>query len=131
MPIQLSYLGCDVAKRHLDVYDLSARRGFRVSNDAAGIAAFTACLPGRQAFVVLEATGSYDRSLRFAEASGQSAKTDPLDAKVLAEYGARFSPAPASPCAVTERLQRLHKRRDQLARRHAGQGTLPAEGGGG
>jgi transposase len=83
----------------------------------------------------LEATGRYDGVLRFAlaeagipssrvnpdhprglaKALGRKAKSDSLDARLLAEFGQRLRPDPAPPpCAEEERLKQLHRRRDQL-----------------
>ena len=92
-------------------------------------------MEGRSVFVVTEATGAYDRALRyalaeagvpfarlnptrakrFAEASGRLDKTDAVDARMLAEYGKRFGPpACPPPDADAETLADLHRRRDQL-----------------
>jgi transposase len=86
-------------------------------------------------FVVFEATGRYDRFLRqelaaagvaharinpsqaraFARAAGFLAKTDRLDARMLAVLGAALRPRAAEPADPSrERLALLHKRRDQL-----------------
>jgi transposase len=84
---------------------------------------------------VFEATGHYDAALRqalaeaglpharinpeqaraFARAMGRRAKTDPLDARMLAAFGQRMAPKPrpaADPARA--RLALWHKRRDQL-----------------
>jgi transposase len=51
----------------------------------------------------------------FAKAAGFLAKTDQVDARMLAAMGAALRPPPAEPAnPATERLARLHKRRDQL-----------------
>ncbi|WLA45209.1 transposase [Bradyrhizobium elkanii] len=97
------------------------------------------------ALVVFEATGIYDLALRealrqagiqfarinparardFARASGLLAKTDPIDARMLAAFARAMQPAPeqvADPARGA--LARLAKRRDQLvlmrARRRTG-----------
>jgi transposase len=107
------YVGVDVAKRHLDVcLGGTAGRPARVANDAAGVAALAARLaaaartPAPARLVVLEATGGYEdpllrallaagvpvarvnplRARRFAESRGQFAKSDPIDARVLADH---------------------------------------------
>lgn len=85
--------------------------------------------------VVLEASGGYEmpviamcaagglavavvnpRQVRaFAQAIGRSAKTDVIDAHVLALFGARVQPAPrAVPDAATQALAALVSRRRQL-----------------
>ena len=106
-------VGIDVSKRHLDV--ALADRVMRVDNDAAGHAALAAELRSVGAgLVVLEATGGYEtaavialqgagvpvavinpRQARdFARAQGRLAKTDAIDARVLARFGAVMRPAP-------------------------------------
>ena len=101
MSLHLDYIGIDIAKAHLDVFDPKAAH-LRLANTAAAIAGWTATLAGRSVFVVLEATGHYDSALRhglhaadlaharinpmqarrFAEATGRLAKTDRIDAAI-------------------------------------------------
>jgi transposase len=51
----------------------------------------------------------------FARAQGQRAKTDPIDAAVLSEYGATFQPAATAPASPQqEQLAGLTQRRRQL-----------------
>ena len=85
--------------------------------------------------VVFEATGVYDVELRealtqagirfarinparardFARASGQLAKTDPIDARMLAAFARAMQPASEQVAAPARNaLSRLAKRRDQL-----------------
>jgi transposase len=87
------------------------------------------------AFAVFEATDPYDRQLRaafraqrigfvrvnpqraraFAQAIGRQAKTDAIDAQVLAKMSQLLAPPkPAAPDASREALAALNKRRDQL-----------------
>jgi transposase len=108
-------VGVDVSKSQLDAYDLGAGRRLRVGNDAAGVARLAAwASPG--ALVVMEASGGYERPAHrrllerglkvaivnakrvrdFARASGRLAKTDRVDAEVIARYGA-FARPPATP----------------------------------
>jgi transposase len=109
-------IGIDVAKAHLDVAALPRDPSLgRVANDEAGIGALVAQLQGRApTLIVLEATGGYEthvatalalaglpvavinpRHVRdFARATGQLAKTDTLDAQVLAQFAAAVRPAP-------------------------------------
>ena len=109
--------GIDVSKDHLDV---AARPGgaFRVPNDPDGVADLVARLQAvRPSLVVLEATGGYEaaalaallaagvpaaavnprRVRQFASGIGQHAKTDPIDAAVLAHFAAVAGPPPAAP----------------------------------
>jgi transposase len=127
-------IGIDVSKHHLDLFE--DRSGpHRLANTSEAIQAWVAGLDPIPRLVVFEATGSYDAALRqalaaagiayarvnpqharaFARALGQRAKTDPIDARLLAEFGRRLSPraCPAAQ-AVRERLALWHKRRDQL-----------------
>lgn len=106
-------VGIDISKARLDVYCLASGRRLAVANDAAGVAELAGWLePG--SLVVMEASGGYERlphrllaerglkaavvnALRvrqFAKAAGLLAKTDRLDAAVIASYGAFARPAP-------------------------------------
>jgi transposase len=143
--IAYDYIGCDVSKDALDFFDASSRRHRRVANEEKAIAAYVAGLDAARGFVVMEATGVHDRLLRHALAkagvafsrhnpqhthhyarSGPGlAKTDRLDAMMLAEYGRRYQPAAdPAPCEKGERLQALARRRDQLVELRAGQKTI-------
>jgi transposase len=133
--IEQNYVGCDISKRTLDFHDEASNRHVRIANERAAIEAHVAGLAGGRDFVVMEATGVHDRQLRHAlaaagiafsrhnpththhhvKAGPQRAKTDRLDARMLADYGRRYRPAPEpAPCAKRERLQALVRRRDQL-----------------
>lgn len=106
-------VGIDVSKARLDAYCLERQRRLAVGNDATGIEQLAAWLtPG--SLVVMEASGGYERLAHrlltargikaavvnparvrhFAKASGVLAKTDRLDAAVIARYGAFAHPAP-------------------------------------
>ncbi len=106
-------VGVDISKARLDVCCLASGRRLAVPSDAAGIARLAAWLePG--SLVVMEASGGYERlahrlltergqeaavvnALRvrqFAKAGGLLAKTDRLDAQVIARYGAFARPLP-------------------------------------
>lgn len=140
MTLHRNYLGCDIAKRFVDLFDPRAGKPWRLANERAPLEAFAAALDRRRDVVVLEATGSHDRLLRhvlaahaiahvrlnpmaarrFAQARGRLAKTDAIDARSLAEYGAAFRPEPdAPPCPRRERLTALARRRDQLVQARA------------
>lgn len=133
--IEQNYVGCDISKRTLDFHDEASGRHVRIANERAAIDAHVASLSGGRDFIVMEATGVYDRPLRhalatagiafsrhnpmhthhYAKAGPRRAKTDRLDARMLADYGRRYRPAPEpAPCAERERLQALVRRRDQL-----------------
>lgn len=127
-------IGIDVAKHHLDLFhpELGPQQ---IANTPEALQAWIARLPSRHVLVVFEATGHYDAALRqalteaglpharinpeqardFARAMGRRAKTDPLDARMLAAFGQRMAPKPrpaADPARA--RLALWHKRRDQL-----------------
>lgn len=107
-------IGIDVSKARLDGHDLADGARLAVANDAAGIAALADRLGlGPQDLLVMEASGGYERAAHrwlserglvaivnaarvrdFARASGLLAKTDRLDAAVIARYGAFARPAP-------------------------------------
>ncbi|HEX6011687.1 MAG TPA: IS110 family transposase [Geminicoccaceae bacterium] len=108
-------VGPDVSKAWLDGCLASSGRRLRVGNDAAGIRELVRALGDRTAsLVVMEASGGYERAAHrelvaqgvlaaivnpkrvrdFARGMGLEAKTDRVDAKVIARYGAVRRPAP-------------------------------------
>jgi transposase len=129
-------VGIDVAKATLDVALTSPPSLGPFPNDEAGHAALIAALaPLAPTLIVLEATGGYERAVTvalaaaglpvlvanprqvrdFAKATGQLAKTDRLDAAVLAQFAARVQPAVRPlPDATTQALRELVTRRRQL-----------------
>jgi transposase len=134
MIIPPDVIGIDVSKHHLDIFDGATAKPARLSSQPEAIANWLKTL-GADRFVIFEATGAYDQPLRqalsqagvgfarvnptaarsFAKAAGFLAKTDQVDARMLAAMGAALRPKPAEPTsAAAERLARLHKRRDQL-----------------
>ncbi|MBV8493431.1 MAG: IS110 family transposase [Alphaproteobacteria bacterium] len=125
MVSQQVFVGIDVSKGRLDVHVRPLGIGFSVSNEAAGYAALIARLqPLRTTRIVLEATGGYERALwlalseaglvaavvnprqvrEFARAAGRLAKTDRLDAAVIAHFAETFAPPIGKPDAVADRL---------------------------
>lgn len=120
------FVGIDISKDRLDVHVRPVGIGFSVSNDATGYAALIARLrPLQSQRIVLEATGGYERALwlalseagliaavvnprqvrEFARASGRLAKTDRLDAAVIAHFAETFSPIGIrNPDPVADRL---------------------------
>lgn len=128
-------IGIDISKHHLDIHDASDATTRRIANHAEAIGGWIATLGTRVCLVVMEATGRYDAALRtalatagiaharvnpeqarhFARATGRRAKTDTIDARMLAELGQRLRPRiepPADPDRI--RLGALTRRRDQL-----------------
>lgn len=112
----LCYLGIDVSKASLEwATSLDTATTYNLTNDEAGWAELVAQCSARQpTLIVLEATGGYEigvataltvagwlvavvnpRQVRdFAKAAGLLAKTDALDAHVLALFAARMQPTP-------------------------------------
>lgn len=107
------FVGIDVSKATLDVCVLPTGESYQISNDAAGISELVTRLrPLSPERVVMEATGGYEteaavtlflarfkvcvvnpRQVRdFAKADGQFAKTDRIDAGVIAKFGERMLP---------------------------------------
>jgi len=128
------HVGLDIAKASLQ-FDL-AGQSHALTNDAKGHAQLLKLLRAHPAaHLVCEATGGYEQPVvrvlhaaavpvsvveagrvrHFARAKGQRAKTDPIDAAVLSEYGRAFQPAAtAAPTAQQVRLAALSTRRLQL-----------------
>ncbi|MEQ9159092.1 MAG: IS110 family transposase [Roseovarius sp.] len=126
-------IGVDIAKDWIDVFFLSARRAERVPMATAELRAFAA--RARGALVVFEASGGYEHPLaealdaadvtyarvnprqarEFARATGRLAKTDRVDARVLAEMGRALALRPTPPADPGRaRLAGLMGRRDDL-----------------
>lgn len=135
MIIHPGYVGIDVSKSRLDVFDARVGQHERLPNAPAAIARLLRRWKGVETFVLFEATGHYDTALRtalagaqipfarinparardFARAAGFLAKTDAVDAQMLATLAQCLRPDPHQPADLDrERLARLNKRRDQL-----------------
>lgn len=108
-----SYIGIDVSKNWLDVHVNPGAQSFRVEYTSAGLDELVARLSEQSdGLVVLEATGKYEtvaaaslagggfkvavvnpRQVRnFARATGRLAKTDALDAEVIALFAEALKP---------------------------------------
>ena len=131
-----SYVGIDVSKHRLDVYLRPDGTKLTFANDSRGITTLSGHLSSLSlALIVLEATGGYEiqlttilvtarlpvvgvnpRQVRdFARAAGQLAKTDALDAQVLALFAERMQPeARRIPDEQARALTELITRRRQL-----------------
>ena len=136
MPDPARYAGIDVAAARLDVHVRPAGLAWTASNDPAGQRAVAQRLAELGVtLVVVEATGGYERPVAaelatadvpvavvnprqvraFAKAIGQLAKTDALDAAVLAHYGEAVRPEPRPlPDAQTQHRKDLVARRADL-----------------
>ena len=130
------FVGIDVSKAHLDSAIRPGNSPARDANDPAGIAALVARLtPLAPALVVVEATGGLELPLvaalqvakipvaainprqarDFAKALGRLAKTDRIDAEVLAHFAEAVRPeARPLPSPETRALDALLSRRQQL-----------------
>jgi len=130
------FIGLDVSKDQLDIGQWPEQRTWQVPHTAAGIADLTEQLSAlAPACIVLEASGGYEqeaaatlasaglpvvvvnpRQVRdFAKAIGQLAKTDRLDALVLARFAAAVRPEIRPlPDAAAEELRTLLVRRSQV-----------------
>jgi transposase len=130
------FIGIDVGKAHLDVAERPNGRTWRVAQDEAGITSLVARWQAQPpTLIVLEATGGLEvplaaalgsaglavvvvnpRQVRhFAQALGQLAKTDRLDAALLARFAESVRPPPRPlPDAQAQALAALVTRRSQI-----------------
>lgn len=130
------YIGVDVSKPILDLYILPSNKYMQFTNDLKGIAKLIKKLAGMPvALVVMEATGGYEKPLAhslqkagfsvsvvnprtvrdFAKALNQLAKTDKIDAQVIALFGQKLEPRPnAIQSEALEKISELTSRRIQL-----------------
>src|SRR5438046_4205754 len=130
------YIGIDVAKAHLDVAWQEQSRRF--ANDKCGQVALIKWLK-QSAFpvqLICEASGGYEQALveslehtvsaasvvqanrvrQYARAAGILAKTDKVDARVLAGFGAAMQPKPTPPlCPEQKRLRQYEAQRRHLS----------------
>jgi len=129
-------VGVDVAKDRLDVAVRPSGETWSGANDEAGITALVTRLrPLGPALIVCEATGGFERAAiaalaaagfpvvvanprqvrDFARATGQLAKTDRLDAGILALFAERVRPTPRPlPDAAAQLLDAVLTRRRQF-----------------
>ena len=117
------YIGIDVSKDRLDVHIRPDAKAFAVANTPAGIAELADQLaPFQVEKVILEASGDYEkqafvllveaghpvaivnpRQVRdFAKSAGRMAKTDTIDAAVLAHFAEVFRPRDTAPLSPLE-----------------------------
>jgi len=121
-----SFVGIDVAKHSLDGCILDDGKPFSVSYDAAGLQELLARLPeAGRCLVTVEATGRYQQRVvaqladaghyvavvnpkrvrDFANGLGILAKTDRIDARVIALFGRHVKPRPVA---------EVHEKQDEL-----------------
>ena len=132
-----SMIGVDVAKHKLDIHILSTGEDQIVENSNKGVKAFIKQLKAYKGdvMIVMENTGGYEklahrllteagfgvhvahatRAYYFARQKGYFAKTDRLDARMLAEYGEQeLVSATPLPTEIDEELKGLVSRRNQV-----------------
>jgi transposase len=151
------FVGIDVGGLFLDIAYHDSDTSFQLPNSPDGIAELVGrLLPLKPERVVLEATGKLERAVLealcqaglpavavnpkrvrdFADSLGRLAKTDRIDARVIAHYGAAVKPeVRALTDEQTQQLQALIQRRAQLLetltaeqhrRKRAHKATLPS-----
>ena len=130
------FIGIDVAKRHFDLYDLETHQNRRWENTPDGIRqCIIFCTNAKPELIAMEATGGYEMTLAatlqaegfavavvnprrirdFAKAVGQMAKTDKLDARIIAQFAATLKPMPIAQInECTQKMKALVTRRNQL-----------------
>jgi transposase len=130
------YVGIDVSQEYLDVAIAGQKRVLRVANDEAGLRSLAQDLQSSEPqLIVMEASGGYERrpatvllgatlpvsivnprQVRdFARPLGRLAKTDTIDARVLARFAEVLRPEPARVSEEShEQLRELEQRRRQL-----------------
>ena len=130
------FVGIDVSKSRLDVVMRPSQETWQSTNDEAGVRALVERLQSLSAtLLIVEATGGYERLLvaalvaaqlpvvvinprqarDFAKALGQLAKTDRIDAHLLALFAERVRPPTrALPDEATQELEALLVRRRQV-----------------
>lgn len=114
MTQEAEFVGIDVGARVLEIRELGGAKSWQVANDPAGWAGLVRSWAGREVMVGVEPSGGYERGLvaalkaagvevRWAEparvralakALGAPAKTDSLDAEMIARYVAATSGRP-------------------------------------
>jgi len=106
-----NFIGIDVSKNKLDVYDTKNEKFYSVSNDQKGINHLIELFkPSADLLVLIDLTGGYEYLVtaaffqegfnihkaqglnvkQFVRSFGQKAKTDKIDAKMLTIYGAKM-----------------------------------------
>lgn len=132
-----TWIGVDVSKTHWDVAVADSTAVSRFAADPEGTQRLIDFLGGRDSpHVCLEATGGYERPLvqalheaavlvsvvnpahvrHFARAQGQLAKTDRIDARLLARFAALMQPHPSEQSSEhQQKLKALRTRRQQLS----------------
>ena len=147
-----AFVGIDIAKKKADVHVLPAGTSLRFNNDEPGFQQLLEVLrPLGRCLVVVEATGGYEKRLAavlidaglkvaiinprqvrdFARSLGKLAKTDRIDAQVLALFAERVRPRPTEKTPENQaQLEVLIQRRRQLVQMRGAEqvrlGQVPA-----
>ena len=115
MTLTQNYIGVDIAKGWIDAFDASSSKHERIPMTKQRLGKFAQAAKG--SVVVLEASGGYERPLtaalaeagvsyarvnprqarEFARSLGKLAKTDRVDAQILARLGRALEPRPTPP----------------------------------
>lgn len=136
MEVSPVFIGIDVSKAQLDIFVRPLASRESVGNEAAGIKTLVErARKLKPALIVLEATGGVERAVTralasaelpvvvvnprqvrdFAKATGQLAKTDTIDAEILARFAEAVRPAlRALPDEMSLELRALIARRRQI-----------------
>jgi len=131
-----TYVGIDVSKDRLDVHVLPQGEAFSVERNGKGLAVLVERLKSfAPSLVAVEATGGFETTTaaavagaglplavvnpaqvrHYAQALGKRAKTDPIDALVIARFAADVRPEPRTlPDEMTQFLADLVARRRQI-----------------
>lgn len=131
-----TYVGIDVSKDRLDVHILPQEVTFAVERNGKGLCSLVERLkPLLPSLIAVEATGGFESTTaaalagaglplavinpaqirHYAQALGKRAKTDAIDAKVIARFAADVKPEPRSlPDELTQFLADLVTRRRQI-----------------
>ena len=133
MTVPQQIIGVDVAKNWIDVFHLASGKAEHIAKSKRAFARFVPC--ARDSLVVLEASGGCERPLTdalvragvddvrvdprraraFARATGKLARTDRVDAEILARMGRALELKPTAPVdAQRALLAELVARRDDL-----------------
>jgi transposase len=131
-----SYIGIDVSKRILDIFVLPFEKHMQFKNDAKGIQKLIEKLKSfPNICIVMESTGGYERAISqglakeklnvavinprqirdFAKALGRLAKTDKIDAQIIAFFAEKMQPdSNVTYDENQQRLAEINARRRQL-----------------
>lgn len=137
------YIGIDIGKEQLHVAQADCDEVQVFGHDSGGLSKLVEKVQNA-ALVVLEASGGYERDVLdalhsagiavacinakqardFARAMGTRAKTDPVDARMLAAFCKRMTPTPQkAPHPLKTKLKSIQQRRHQLVKIRAAEKT--------